>query len=92
MFGEINIEEKEKAIQYQMDNIPKDCLEKVWIAVQNKECWSWSVNMHFGMYIRNTLRKGGYNWGPHTLDNLWGMLIAEAARRHVESHKENSLN
>lgn len=93
MFAEISKEEKEKAIEYLMANIPKDCLEKVWIAVQNKEsCLSLSVNMHFGMYIRNALRKAGFYWGPHALDSLWFTLIEEAARGRVESQKENSLN
>lgn len=87
MFGEISKEEKEKAIQYLTANIPKDCLEEVWIAVQNREnCWS--VDMCFGMYVRNTLRKAGFNWGPHALDALWFTLITEAARRRVESQKE----
>ena len=89
MFGEISKEQKEMAIQYLMANIPKDCLEKVWIAVQNKE-YCWSVDMCFGMYVRNTLRKAGFNWGPLALDSLSFMLIIEAARRVVESHTENS--
>jgi hypothetical protein len=45
-----------------IDHIPKDCLMKVSMAVQNKgHCWS--VNMYFGMYVRNVLREGGFNWG-----------------------------
>jgi hypothetical protein len=88
MFGKVSNEEKEEAIQYLMDHIPKDCLKKVFIAVQNKGSgWSWSLHMCFGMYVRNTLREGGFNWGPYTLDNLWNTLIAEAARR-VE-HKQD---
>jgi hypothetical protein len=40
MFDEINNEEKEEAIHYLMDHIPKDCLKKVFVAVQNKGfCW-----------------------------------------------------
>lgn len=82
MLGEISKEEKEEAIQYLMDNIPKDCLKKVSIAVQNKGyCWSWSVNICFGMYVRNVLREGGFDWGPLALDALWSPLIEEAARR-----------
>jgi hypothetical protein len=88
MFGEISKEEE--AIQFLMDNIPKDCLKKVWIAFQNKGCnWSWSVHMDFGMYVRNTLRKGGFDWGDLALDVLWSSLIEEAARR-IESTKANS--
>ncbi len=74
-----------------MDTIPKDCLKKVWIAVQNKgSCWSLLVHMYFGMYVRNTLRKGGFDWGALALDALWGKLIEEAARR-AEIEKANSI-
>ncbi len=90
MFREISGEEKEEAIRYLMKNIPKDCLKKVWIAVQNKgSCWSLLVRMDSGMYIRNTLRKGGFDWGPLAFDALWNTLIEEAARRG-EFTKANS--
>ncbi len=73
-----------------MDNISKDCLKKVWVAVQNKGFdWSWSVHMCFGMYVRNTLRKGGFDWDHYALDALWSMLIEEATRS-VEITKGNS--
>lgn len=88
MFGKISKEEKEEAIQYLMGNIPKECLKKVSIAVQNKGYY-WSVDMCFGMYVRNVLRKGGFHWGPLALDDLWSTLIEEAARR-VEHTNENS--
>jgi hypothetical protein len=90
MFFGISEGEQEEAIQFLMENIPKECLEKVWIAVQNKgSCWSLSLHMSLGIYVRNTLRKGGFNWGAYVLDNLWSTLIKEAARR-VEASKENS--
>ncbi len=84
MFDEISNEEKEEAIQFLMNNISKDCLKKVWVAVQNKgSCWSLLVHIDFGMYVRNTLRQGGFDWGALALDALWSMLIEEAARRMV---------
>jgi hypothetical protein len=90
MFFGISDEETEEAIQFLMDNVPKDCLKKVWIAVQNKgSSWSRSLHMSFGIYVRNTLRKGGFNWGAYALDNLWAMLIKEAARR-VEASNANT--
>jgi len=50
MFCKISDEEKEAAIQFLMDNISKDCLKKIWIAVQKKEsCWSLFVHMCFGI-------------------------------------------
>jgi hypothetical protein len=90
MFGKISEEEKDDAIRYLMDNIPRDCLNKVRVMVQNnKSCWSFAVNMGFGIYVRNVLREGGFDWGPLTLDTLWSTLIEEAARR-VEIAELNS--
>ncbi len=91
MFCEISDEEKDAAIHFLMDNISKDCLKKVFVAVQNKgSCWSsLLVHMCFGMYVRNTLRKGGFDWGALALDALWSTLIEEAARR-VELPRANS--
>lgn len=89
MFGKISKEEKEEAICYLIDHIPKDCLKKVSIAVQNNG-YCWSVDMCFGMYVRNTLRKGGFHWGPCALDDLWSPLVEEAARRTEPTKANNS--
>jgi hypothetical protein len=56
MFGEISKEEKEEAIQYLMNKIPKECLKKISIVVQNKG-YFWSADMCFGIYVRNVLRE-----------------------------------
>jgi hypothetical protein len=88
MFGEIS--EKKDAIQFLMDKISKDCLKNIWVAVQNKgSCWSFSVNSCFGIYVRNTLGKGGFDCEAYTLDNVWGIIIKEASRR-MEASKANS--
>ena len=78
----INNEEKERAIQYLMDNIPEDCLKKVHDKIQ-KEGLEWMISKHFelGMYVRNTLREGGFDWDPTLLDDTWSELIRIAARR-----------
>ena len=78
----INKEEKEKAIQYLIDNIPEDCLKKIFDKIQS-EGLDWMITMHFelGMYVRNTLREGGFNWDPMLLDDIWSELICKAAHR-----------
>jgi hypothetical protein len=78
----INNEEKERAIQYLMDNIPEDCLKKVHDKIQ-KEGLEWMISKHFelGMYVRNSLREGGFDWDPTLLDDTWSELIRIAARR-----------
>jgi hypothetical protein len=82
MLFSINKEEKEKAIQYLMDNIPEDCLKKVWDKIQS-EGLDWMISKHFelGMYVRNTLREGGFDWDPTLFDDTWSELIRIAARR-----------
>ena len=41
------------------------------------------ITMHFelGMYVRNTLRDGGFDWDPMLLDDIWSELIWKAADR-----------
>ena len=78
----INKEEEEKAIQYLMNNIPEDCLKKVWIKIQS-DGLDWMISRHFelGMYVRNSLREGGFDWDPTLLDDTWSDLICKAAHR-----------
>lgn len=71
--------EEERAIRYLMDNIPKDCMEKLMDKIQNEgDRWLLSQHLRFGMYIRNTLREGGFNW--NSLDYMWSPLIRQAVR------------
>ncbi len=82
MFDKISDDGYEEAIRYLMDNIPKECLKKVFVAVQNKgSLWWLPFHMGFGMYVRNVLRNGGFKWDAIILDELWYTLIEEAARR-----------
>jgi|NGEPerStandDraft_9_1074522.scaffolds.fasta_scaffold58661_1 hypothetical protein len=72
-----------------MNNIPEDCLKKVWDRMQ-KECYFWHIELtfSFGMYVRNTLRKGGFDWDPCTLDDMWVELIQKAVYRKFGSSKD----
>lgn len=75
-------EENEKAIKYLIDNIPEDCLRKVWTKIQTEEFDCFILkHFEFGMYVRNTLREGGFNWDPTILDDIWSELICKAAHR-----------
>jgi hypothetical protein len=89
MFDKISEEKKEEAIRYLFANIPEDCLREVLITFQKEGAmWCLSLHMNFGMYVRNLLREGGFNWGAIELDHLWVELIEEAAKR-VQSMKAN---
>ena len=85
----INKEEKERAIQYLIENIPEDCLKKIFDKIQN-EGLDWMITMHFelGMYVRNTLREGGFDWDPMLLDDIWSDLICIAAHRKFGAIKK----
>ncbi len=76
--------EKEDAIRYLMDNVPEECLNRVWNIIQNKEGrLPLLLNSNFGIYIRNTLRRGSFIWSPLILDALWYSLIKEASERKM---------
>jgi len=75
-------EEKEKAVQYLIDNIPITTLIDVEkIIRQNGKNW-WIEHHHgFGMGVRNLLRQGGFNWGPIEMDELWIELVEAAVKK-----------
>jgi hypothetical protein len=74
--------EKKKAIQYLIDNIPAETLEEV--AKDMRENGSdWGILHHhgFGTDVRNLLRKGGFDWGPIDLDEVWIGLVEKAVKK-----------
>jgi len=82
MYGEISNEEREKTIQYLMNNVPKEDMNDVLVEVEKKgSSWWHDLHFGFGIYVRNTLRKGGFEKAGYDLDDLWGELIEDAARR-----------
>ncbi len=84
MFGKISNDEKEVAVHYLMNHIPKDCLKKVSIAVKNKgSSWSLTVNMCFGMYVLNVLREGGFKCFHRT---SFHTKIGRNTRQHVSGY------
>lgn len=76
-------EEKEKAICYLIDKIPKDIFEKVWRDIQTKgKDWWLKHHYDFGMWVRNKLREGKIITDCSVeLDDVWDLLVEEATRR-----------
>jgi len=75
-------QERKKAVQYLIDNIPKETWEEV--VKQLKEMGTeWYIFQHhdFGMGVRNLLREGGFDWGPIEMDECWVELVKRAIRR-----------
>ena len=60
MLFPISAEEKEKAVQYLVDNAPVTILIDIEkIIRQTGENWWMEHHLGFGMGVRNLLRKGG---------------------------------
>jgi len=78
--------EREKAVVYLIENLPKGTLNKVRELIK-KEGPGWSFRRHhgFGTGVRNTLRQGGFFWGDINLDNVWASLVEEAVKRTTKS-------
>ena len=76
--------EKKKAVQYLIDNIPTETLEKV-AECMKEDSKNWGVLNHhgFGTYVRNLLRKGEFDWGPIDLDKVWIGLVEKAAKKKL---------
>ena len=74
--------EKEKAVQYLIENISSETLEEVAKEMKEKGSHWWVLHHHgFGMDVRNLLRVGGFDWGPIDLDDMWVELIEEVVKK-----------
>lgn len=74
--------EKERAVQYLIDNVPAETLEDVEKLMREKGSdWEIEQHMGFGMYVRNLLLKGGYHWNFIHPDAVWSELIEEAVKK-----------
>jgi len=74
--------EKKKAIQYLIDKIPAETLEKVAKSIKDDgPDWGTLHHFEFGMDVRNLLREGDFNWGPVELDDLWIELVEKAVKK-----------
>lgn len=75
---------EKQAIKYLIEQASDEILRQVYELQQSNP--DWVINHHFGLglWVRNTLREGGFKWDDLTLDSRWGSLIAAAAKRFVE--------
>ncbi len=80
MYLKISDEERERAIQHLIENVPKETLLRIYEEVSKDP--DWLILQHFilGIFIRNLLREGGFAWSETTLDHEWGPITLEAAR------------
>jgi hypothetical protein len=74
--------EREFAIRYLLETIPGEEWDAVCTALKT-EGREWLIMQHhgFGMWVRNLLREGGFDWDATDLDDVWIEFVDEALRR-----------
>lgn len=75
--------QKKQAIDYLQSQVSLEALRQVY---SHRDDSPWFRDQHFGLglWVRNTLRAGGFKWDALTLDGEWAALITAAAKRLVE--------
>jgi len=82
----ISEEEREKAIQYLIETVPRETLLKIYEEISREPDWLIMHHFGIGIEIRNLLRTRGFAWDDITLDREWEPITLEAARKvHEES-------
>lgn len=73
----ITEEEWERAINYIIEKLGKENLEKIKELMKDEK---WYIDCHLGLgvYIRNLLRMGGFKWNAIVLDENWVPLLEDA--------------
>ena len=76
--------EKKEAIRYLIDHVPVETQEEIALIIK-KEGSDWEINHHYdiGIFVRNLLREGGFQWDPIELDFLWAELIEKAVKKKI---------
>ena len=74
--------EKEKAIQFLIEQIPEETLNDVAkLMRENGRDW-WLDHHHgFGMGVRNLLREGEFDWNPIVMDEMWVEIVEKAVKK-----------
>jgi hypothetical protein len=77
----VSDEERERAIQYLIENIPECTLIRVFEEIHRDPDWLITHRFGIGIEVRNLLRAGGFEWLDTALDHEWEPITLEAARR-----------
>lgn len=77
----VSDEEIEDAIDYSASSIPENVLKEAFdLFQQDIELISMS-HFDLGLYVRNLLRKGGFDFGDVELDKNWEYLLWRASKK-----------
>lgn len=77
----ISEEEREKAIQYLIEAVPRETLLQIYDKMLNEPDWLILQHFGIGLEIRNLLRTKGFTWGDANLDHEWEPITLEAVRK-----------
>lgn len=80
MYLSISDEERGKAVQYVVKNVPKETLLRIYEEISREPDWLIMHHFGIGIDIRNLLRKGGFAWDDTILDREWEPITLEAVR------------
>ena len=80
MYLKISDEERERAIQHIIENVPKKTLLQIYKEASKDPDWLIMQHLTLGISIRNLLREGGFTWPDTTPDREWEPITLEAAR------------
>lgn len=77
----ISDEERERAIQYLIENVPEGALMRIFEDIYKDPDLLILQHFGIGMQVRNLLRAGGFAWSDTVLDREWEAITLEAARQ-----------
>lgn len=80
-FHEISDEEIEDAIDYLASSIPENLLKEAFDLFQQDIKLISMSHFNVGIYVRNLLRKGGFDFGDIELDENWEYLLWRASKK-----------
>lgn len=79
--------EIQRAVRYLADQIPLDQLPEIVTALA-----SGLAHFEIGIYVRNLLRQGGFNWGDIYLDDNWRELLTKALKIRMPMVAGNAVD
>jgi hypothetical protein len=80
MYLSISDEERRRAIQHVVKNVPKETLLQIYEEISRDPDWLIMQHFGIGIEIRNLLRAKGFAWDDTTLDREWEPITLEAVR------------
>ena len=71
-------EDEEKTVSFLSGAISDTEKDAIREEIENNTLWITRQHLHYGMYVRNLLRKQGFDYHIFVLDNRWGYWLQKA--------------